>query len=155
MPTVYGSLADDPVKTGTEEQLNQEEEELTDEQQERQDKQRKNQIVGIISSIGPYFAIILAAIAGAVAGLKLGGDTTDVLVTAGAGAFAGVFLFVFLSTAVATLQWAPVESGFGSSNAKQIAETQYGALLVNSLAIGIVGAIASAGMGGLTSELES
>jgi hypothetical protein len=156
MPTVFGAVADDPIETGTQEQLDQEGEELSQEDQERADKRQNNNIIGLIMTLAPYLAIFLGAIGGAIAGLRASGDTTGVLITAGAGAFAGVFLFVFLSTALAALQWAPIEtSSIGGETTERIAETQYGALLANSLAVGVIGAIAGAGVGALSNELDS
>jgi len=155
-PTVMGSLGDDPVLFGTEEQIEEQKNpyegvpaEQKEEMQERESAQQKQSLVRTVTGFGPYFGFVLASLVGGLAALRLSSGTRDVVITGAAGALAGAFMFVFLSTLLASFQWASVPQ----SETESKAAVQYGSLLINSIGIGILSAIGGSGVAFFTDQL--
>lgn len=107
VPMFYGSFGEQQYETPGDS-----DEDLSDREQAREDAIFKNQAINLVSTLGPFLAITMAAGAGFVAGARGGGEPTELAIGTAAGAFLGTVLFVFLSTVVAMEQWWVVEGGF-------------------------------------------
>lgn len=161
IPITFGIVADYQVLYGTEDTIDDFEnryEDVPDDQREQQQEeeaaQKRQSIVRSIAGgsnteypgyfglgVGPISGILLSGIAGAIVATQLSGGTREVLIIASVGALVGAFLFVFLATFLATLGWESTAEG----DTQIKAAVQFVPLLINSLAIGILGAIASGG----------
>jgi hypothetical protein len=172
LPLLFGFVGDTHALYGSEEAIEQYDNrfedvpaEERDQAQERESTQRQQSLVRyIVGGTGAEFAsnywpgyiqilaILTSGIAGAITAVRVSGETSAVLLTAGGGALVGAFLFVFLAMFLATLGWETVPQTDTGQQETEVS-LRYGALLLNSLVIGILGAVAGGGSAFFTDQL--
>lgn len=162
-PLVYGAVIDESVLYGTEERIEEQQNPFENEPpQERQEKREamteRTQAaiiigitgqpyiygdIGALRSVGlaPYMAVLVSGIVGALAAVQHSRGRRSLLLVAGGGTLIGAFLFVVASTILAAATWPSIDE----SGHAVIAAVQYGSLVINAIAIAVVGAVAGVG----------
>ena len=120
-------------------------EELEGDEKSQQAEERQNSLkrslVSSAMTLAPFGAIGITGLAGVVVGRELNRPQNDVLVTAAAAAFAGAFLFYLLTVFLTSTQL-PSDMQLSTLGGDSVA---FVPLLIDSVLIGIVSAIAAVG----------
>ena len=164
LPLLFGFVGDTHALYGTQSEIDDYENRINgsnDATQERFNAQQQQNTVRFIvggtgADFGTYWpgyvqilAIVISGIVGAIAAVSLSGDTREVFLTAAGGALVGAVLFVVLATFLATLGWETATpstmEGMQADDQKPKVSIRYTGLLLNSLVIGVLSAVASGG----------
>ncbi|WP_154019517.1 hypothetical protein [Halapricum salinum] len=173
VPLLFGFVGDTHALYGSEEAIDRYDNRFEDVPSEQRDQaeqreaaqQQQSLVRFVVGGAGATFsssywpgylqllAIVVSGLVGALVAVRVSGETSEVLLTAGGGALVGAFLFVFLSAFLAIQGWETVPEAARQSETVSEASLRYGALLINSIVIGVLGAVASVGSAFFTHQL--
>jgi hypothetical protein len=109
------------------------------------DQQYKLSLVNSVFQMAPFLGFAIASVAGLVVGFEMDATDRKRLVTAGAGAFAGLVALVMVAEIIASTQ---------TPSSAQLS-LDYGQALINSVVLGIIAAVMSGGAAYFATNLDA